>query len=438
VSDGSGAPTGPKRRPKSRLLLQVRKSSVIEQAWSAIQRNARTSKSLDTRNEVAAFEEQLSVNLRRLRRLLQQKKFIFPPARGVRIPKGEKKASNFRPLVVAKVESRIVQRAIHDVLITVPAIQTFVHTPNSFGGIRKLTHELSAVPAAIKAVLDAIGRGHLFFVRSDIAKFFTRIPKSVVTDVVKKAIEDDEFMELFTQAITVELENMAQLREHANAFPIEDIGVAQGNSLSPLLGNIFLYDFDLKINRLSGIRCIRYIDDFIVLGANQIATESAFATAQEMLKHLGMNVSSDKTQRGSVKDKFEFLGIEFANGLLRPCRKARERMLSSIESIFCGSTNAFRAHRKTNELDGKLSLLESLRKVGGVMQGWGKHYRFCNDGDCLRSLDQHISIQLKKYLSTYREERERTNDEGRWRLLGIEALSRIEREPFCWPTRADC
>ena len=408
---------------------------MIERAWAAIQRNARTSKSLDTRNEVAAFEDQLSVNLRRLRRLLQQKKFIFPPARGVKIPKGDKKPGNFRPLVVAKVESRIVQRAIHDVLVTVPAIESFVHTPNSFGGIRKLTQDLSAVPAAIKAVLDAIGRGHLFFVRSDIAKFFTRIPKSIVTDVVSKAVEDDEFMELFTQAITVELENMAQLREHANAFPIEDIGVAQGNSLSPLLGNIFLYEFDLKINELSGIRCVRYIDDFIILGANRIATESAFASAQEMLKQLGMNVSSDKTQRGSVNDKFEFLGIEFANGLLRPCQKARERMLSSVESIFCGSTNAFRAHRKTSELDRKLSLLESLRKVGGVMQGWGKHYRFCNDGDRLRSLDQRISIQLKKYLSTYREERERTNDEGRWRLLGIEALSRMEREPFHWPQK---
>jgi RNA-directed DNA polymerase len=435
VSDGSGTPTGPKRLPKSRLLLEVRKSSVIERAWTAIQRNARTSKSLDTKNEVAAFEEQLSVNLRRLRRLLQQKRFVFPPARGVKIPKGDKKPANFRPLVVAKVESRIVQRAIHDVLIDVPAIEHFVHTPNSFGGIRKLPREISAVPAAIKAVLNSIAQGHLFFVRSDIAKFFTRIPKSVVTDVVGGAVEDDEFMELFTQAITVELENMAQLREHAHAFPIEDIGVAQGNSLSPLLGNIFLYDFDLKMNELAGIRCIRYIDDFIVLGTDKIVTEFAFATSQEMLKHLGMNVSSDKTQRGSVKDKFEFLGIEFANGFLRPSQKARERMLSSIESIFYGSTTAFRAHRKTNELDRKSSLLESLRKVGGVMQGWGKHYRFCNDGDCLQHLDGLISSQLRHYLSTYREERDRTSDEGRWRLLGIEALSQIEREPFSWPTK---
>lgn len=78
-------------------------------------------------------------------------------------------------------------------------------------------------------------------------------------------MEDQEFLELFTKAIAVELANMAQLREHAKAFPIEDIGVAQGNSLSPLLGNLFLYDFDQEFNKRPAVRCIRYIDDFIIL-----------------------------------------------------------------------------------------------------------------------------------------------------------------------------
>ena len=113
-------------------------------------------------------------------------------------------------------------------LLTVPGIQKFVHTPYSFGGIQKRAgDDTAAVPAAIKAVLAVI-RDSRFVIRSDITKFFTRVPKSEVTQIIAKAVEDDEFMELFKRAITVELENMAQLREHANAFPIEDIGVAQG------------------------------------------------------------------------------------------------------------------------------------------------------------------------------------------------------------------
>src|ERR1019366_1511991 len=396
MSDGSGSPTGPKRLSGSKLALQVRRRNVIQGAWFAIKRNARTSKSEDTKKEIGAFEANLSTNLQRLSRQLQQNKFVFPPARGVKIPKDKKDKSNFRPLVVTKVESRIVQRAVHDVLVSVPAIQKFVHTPYSFGGIKKKKDDdMAAVPAAIKAVLDAIGSGCKFVIRSDIAKFFTRIPKSSVTVIVAKAVNDQEFVDLFVRAITVELENMSQLREQANAFPIEDIGVAQGNSLSPLLGNLILYEFDLELNKRPDVRCIRYIDDFIILAPSKEIAENTFAKAQHMLQNLGMSISPDKTQRAATEDVFEFLGIELANGFIRPCKKAQERVLASIESTLAESREAFREHRKTKKLTNALSLLESLGRVRGVMQGWGKHYRFCNDTKCFEHLDQRVLTLIR-------------------------------------------
>jgi hypothetical protein len=42
-------------------------------------------------------------------------------------------------------------------------------------------------------VLDAIGGGCRFVIRSDIAKFFTRIPKSVVTKIVNEPVVDTDF-----------------------------------------------------------------------------------------------------------------------------------------------------------------------------------------------------------------------------------------------------
>lgn len=419
---------------ESKLALQVRTTQVIEEAWHAIKRNARTSKSQDTKNEIAAFEANLSTNLRRLRRQLQQNKFVFPPARGIRIPKGKKDKSSFRPLVVARVESRIVQRAVHDVLVSVPAVQKFVRTPYSFGGIKKKKDDdMAAVPAAIQAVLDAIGGGCRFVIRSDIEKFFTRIPKSAVTDIVTEAVKDKEFVELFARAIAVELENMAQLREHANAFPIEDIGVAQGNSLSPLLGNLFLYNFDLELNKRPDVRCIRYIDDFIILAPDKGIAENTFAKAQHMLAKLGMSVSPSKTQRARIDKGFEFLGIDLSNGFIRPTREAQKRVLASIDSTLMESRKAFREHAKTGELAHTLSLLESLQKVAGVMQGWGKHYRFCNDTKCFEHLDKQVQTSIRTYLAIYREEWGKTDDAGRWRLLGVEALAQIKRQPFIWP-----
>ncbi len=361
---------------------------------------------------------------------------MFPPARGVKISKDKKDKTNFRPLVVARVESRIVQRAVHDVLISVPTIQKFVCTEYSFGGIKKRDDDdMAAVPAAIRTVLDAIGIGCKYVIRSDISKFFTRIPKSVVTEIVSKAVEDPEFLTLFSKAIAVELENMNQLREHANAFPIEDIGVAQGNSLSPLLGNLFLYDFDIELNKSPDVRCIRYIDDFIILAPSKEIAENTFAKAVRMLEKLGMTVSRGKTQRAAVEEGFEFLGIDLSNGFIRPAKKARERLLASIESTLTDSRDAFRVHAKTDELSDAHSLLETLHRVRGIMQGWGKHYRFCNDTKCFEQLEQRVSAFIRSYLAVYREERDKTGDAGRWRLLGIEALSQMKRDPFIWPKR---
>ena len=419
-----------------RLALQVRTTKVIDEAWRAIKRNARTSKSEVTRNEIAAFEADLSKNLRRIRRQLQQKKFVFPAAHGIKIPKGKNDKSGFRPLVVAKVESRIVQRAVHDVLVSVPAIQKFVRTPYSFGGIKKKEDdELAAVPAAIQAVLDAIGGGGRFIIRADIEKFFTRIPKSAVTEIVANSVDDNELIDLFTRAIAVELENMAQLREHATAFPIEDIGVAQGNSLSPLLGNLFLYDFDLELNKRPDVRCIRYIDDFIILAPDRGIAENTFARAQHMLAKLGMSISSGKTQRATIDEGFEFLGIDLSNGFIRPSKKAQKRVLASVDATLIDSRKAFREHAKTGELAHRLSLLETLQKVAGVMQGWGKHYRFCNDMLCFERLDREVQSLIRTYLAVYREEWGKTDDAGRWRLVGIEALAQIERKPFIWPKK---
>ena len=83
-------------------------------------------------------------------------------------------------------------------------------------------------------------------------------------------------MALFRQAIHVELSNLAALREHADRFPTEDIGVAQGSALSPLLGNIILADFDQRMND-GECRCLRYIDDFIVLGPSSAAVMARHA-----------------------------------------------------------------------------------------------------------------------------------------------------------------
>jgi len=391
------------------------------------------------KKEIEAFRENASGNLRSLCGRLVKGTFKFAPAKGLPIPKtdknGKKSKSQFRPIVLADVESRIVQRAILDVLLTIPDLQKYIHTPHSFGGVRKVSEDgLAAVPAAIKEVLTSIGNGSKFIATADISAFFTRISKAAVTKIIADAVRDEQFMQLFERAIQVELSNMAQLREKADAFPMSDIGVAQGNCLSPLLGNIILYEFDRQMNG-GDCRCIRYIDDFIILAPTCETAQECMTISASILSSLKMNLSKEKSSKEPVPitAAFEFLGIEFNNGLLRPSAKARAKYLDSLRSIFEESAKAIREFSPGKPFVSSNSLVATLKRVDGLSQGWAKHYRFCNDKNMFEVVDSKISKMIGAFIGNYSAAIENLDAQERRILLGVGRLSDLEFKPFEWP-----
>jgi RNA-directed DNA polymerase len=423
----------------SKLVKQVRSLRQLERAWHAIRENARHSISVEVRREVEEFAEDARAGVHSLCLRLARGRFTFEPAKGIPIPKrdsnGKKIKSKFRPIVLASLESRIVQRSILETLVSHPAMQKHVYTPHSFGGIRrKKDTELGAVPAAVKAVLDAIEKGAAFTASADIQGFFTRISKLAVHNIVANAVEDEGFMLLFDEAIKVELSNLIELREKADLFPIEDIGVAQGNSLSPLLGNILMQNFDWYMNQ-GDCRCIRYIDDFIVLAPTERAANARIRMAIGILKRLGMKLSPEKSSKRaqSVREPFEFLGIEFNNGFIRPSKKARRHFVNQLDHAFEASTTAFHRHRVGERFPKSESLISVLKRVDGIVQGWGKHYHFCNDEKLLRLLDEDVRDRIRSYIGVYSNARKRLS-EGNHFLLGVEKLSDLPRASFSWPT----
>ena len=423
-------------------MKRVRGVRHLERAWRVIEENARTSKSEDVKKEIEAFRENASRNLKSLCTRLVKGTFKFPAATGIPIAKidkdGKKNKARFRPIVLANVESRIVQRAILDVLLGIPELQKYIHTPHSFGGIRKLSEDgLAAVPAAIKHVLVSIEQGARFVAFADITSFFTRIPKSLVTDIVAKAAQDDQFMGLFRKAIHVELSNMAELREKADAFPIGDIGVAQGNSLSPLLGNIILFEFDRQMNA-GDCRCIRYIDDFIILAPTRAAAGARMRKSISILATHKMELSKEKSSKEPlpITASFEFLGIELNNGLIRPTSKAQLKHLNSLKKIFDESAKAIREHKPGARFERSKSLTFTLRRVDGMCQGWVKHYRFCNDRNIFENLDKRISEMIGSFIGNYLSAIKRAGEDERRSLLGVAKLTEIDFKPFDWPKSA--
>ena len=105
------------------------------------------------------------------------------------------------------------------------------------------------------------------------------------------ALGNQQFADLFEQALATNLENQEELEERQlfKLFPDPEIGVAQGSALSALAGNIVLREFDARMND-RGIVCVRYIDDFIILGPSEAKVQAAYRSAQKMLNAMGMDV----------------------------------------------------------------------------------------------------------------------------------------------------
>jgi retron-type reverse transcriptase len=428
----------------SKLLKKAFSLDNLERSWRVIHENGRSSLSDDVRNEIEKFSEDASANLRRLQRRLATNRFAFAAAKGVTIEKRDasgKPSGRFRPIVCAPVESRIVQRALLNVLLEVPALKPFIETAYSFGGLRKKAQDqsrtaqsLSGVPAAINSVLRSIEAGSRFFIVADIAAFFTKIPKPAVRAIVSDAVSDDEFMSFFDKAIAVELANMAQLRERADAFPIEAIGVAQGNSLSPLLGNILLHDFDAALNA-GDCSCFRYIDDFIITAPSAGAANARLKRARALLDAFGMQLSVEKTAQGAVRlqDGIEFLGIQICPGFVRPTGKAQLKLLSKVDAVLERGRQALLGVRKGQHVHQSDSFLETMRRVSGTVDGWGKHYWFCNDRQVLKALDLKIWKKVLAYMGCYSQIRNEVGDTAKPALLGLAELATTSRAPFVFP-----
>ncbi len=398
---------------------------MLESAWRKVRDHAQNSKSYETKQAAALFDKDPYGSIDRLQKRLAKGKFQFSPQRG--IPK-RKTNSSTRPLVVAPLEDRIIQRAILEVLIShVRAVKEIMSTRTSIGGIpgRGTRH-------ALELITNAIDQGASYFIRSDIEGFFMRIPKPVVKAFVAKHVKDKEFLGLFDGALNTELENLDQLGEYKMLFPVGDEGVAQGSALSTLAGNIVLKEFDDRLNG-QNITCVRYIDDYILLGPGEGRVNKAFESSQRLLKRLNMNAYSPwetvgKAEHGRVTHQISFLGCEInpSQKLIQPSKKNRRELLRKIRTQV---DEALRNLQQVNTVDQppkvRQRYAQTLVKIDGIISGWGHAFQFSNCGPTFDSLDHEIDKLLQKFNTKVKQILQAASPRVTRRLLGVQLLQDI-------------
>lgn len=399
------------------LFRKVRSRKTLYAAWKRVRANGLSSQSEQTRREIREYEADVYRHINSLSSRLRNPNFRFAPARGVPLPR---KGKEDRPIVVAPVDNKVVQRTILDVLQSVPGMRAYAEPETSFGGIRE-----RSVEQAIELLVRTIKDGYSWFARSDIKSFFVNIPRSMVIEKVGRIVSDTAFMQLFERSLETELSNLSELRDKRRLFPIEEIGVAQGSSLSPFAGNVALRDFDDALNG-RGIMCVRYIDDFVILARSQRDLRKAVKSSIAMLHDLGLTAydpfsSARKGAIGGTKEPIDFLGVEIHEGAVRPSASSRQRLIEKIDDLIKRSVQSFtEPERCYNE---KRALVQTLKKIDDTLQGWVTQYEFCSDERVLKRVNALVDKRLGAYLGRYAALRSQTEDAlSHRKVLGVRYL----------------
>ncbi|WP_315701749.1 MULTISPECIES: reverse transcriptase domain-containing protein [unclassified Bradyrhizobium] len=403
---------------------------------------------------IRRYDDAWLSNLEQISKRLRSGKLRFDGEEGITIPKG--KGKGLRPVVMAPIANRIVRRAILEVLqgygsdnsrkawLGVPAVRQIMETRTSVGGIKD-----RGVPHGLSLIDEAVRNGKTWFVRSDIKNFFTRIPLADVNAFIAEAVPDRQFVDIFRSALATNLRNRAQLeeRKHFKLFPDEDVGVAQGSALSALAANVALRSFDELMNG-RGIVCVRYIDDFIMLGASRTKVGAAYNAAREHLARLGMDVydhadeaarRAGKFDEGNVYDGTDVLGYRVSGTSRQPSAAAiqafRKRCDVIVEQAKKQMSLAAMGQSPTNG-QGYHQAMVLLHKT---VRGWSQAFRHTTATQVFQSLDKEIDRRIEDLRAFAIKLTQGTTEQGRRRIMGIQLLSDTASHPLpavAGPTQA--
>ncbi|MBX7514983.1 hypothetical protein K3179_10565 [Qipengyuania sp. GH38] len=347
----------------------------------------------------------MPANLRKIQTDLREG-YSFEAPYGATPDKGPGKAGK-RPIVVAPIRDRIVQRAILDILQTkslFPKVSDVLNTPTSIGGIpgRGVDH-------AIRLFSQAVEDGATYVMGSDIGSFFTKIDQTEVTAFLRKAGVGGDLLGLVSDALRVELRNSKDLSEEDRAlFPTGTDGVAQGSPLSALAGNIVLHDFDQRMNE-RGIICIRYIDDFLLCGARKDAVKKAMLSAKAILSEKGMTIydaceAPNKAFAGSANSGQVFLGYKLIPGEFPPSDASCEKLMENIQAELASGRATIGKVLSGRTLNGgERAFVQTLAQVDRIIRGWRESHKMSDCPEVYSLLDKDIDHRINAFMRFYRE-----------------------------------
>jgi group II intron reverse transcriptase/maturase len=298
------------------------------------------------------------------------------PSRRVAIPKPD---GGTRPLGIAALEDKIVQKAVVDVILTPIYEEEFLGISYGFRPGRGAHDALDALAYAIERrevnwILDA-----------DIRGYFDSISRDWLIRFLEHRIGDRRVLRLIKKWLR------AGVLEEGRQIDAGR-GTAQGSVISPMLANIYLhYVLDLWVTKKwrpqearGDMIIVRYADDYVAGFEHRDDAERFLRELKERFRGFELELNADKTRllefgryaernrraRGEGRpETFDFLGFthycrkdrkgRFGLGR-KPIRKRMNRTLKRIK---------IELRRRMHD-----DVMETGRWLGRVLRGWLNYY----------------------------------------------------------------
>lgn len=313
------------------------------------------------------------------------------PSRRRYIPKADGKQ---RPLAVAALEDKIVQRAVQEVLNAIYE-EDFLGFSYGFRP-RRNAHD------ALDALMVGIGQRKVnWILDADIQTFFDTVSQDWLVRFLEHRIGDVRMLRLIQKWLK------AGVLEDG-VLTVNETGTGQGSVISPLLANVYLhYVFDLWAERwrrreaTGDMIIVRYADD-LVAGFELEADAKRFLDAlrarfeefalslhpeKTRIIEFGPHAATDRERRGLGKpETFNFLGFTHICGKTRAGKflvkrkSRRDRVRTKLKDIKAKLRR--RMHQPTPEIG---------RWLGQVVRGFFNYHAVPTNFTTLAMFRRHVA-----------------------------------------------
>jgi len=265
------------------------------------------------------YGQDLEDNLRDLHAQVHRGSYRARPSRRAYIPKA---GGRRRPLGVASLEDKIVQRAVVEVLNAIYECD-FLGFSYGFRPGRSQHHALDALAVGIEK------RSVNWILDADIRDYFSSLDHSWLERFLEHRIADRRVLRLIQKWLKAGV-----IEDGKWSKTVE--GTPQGASASTLLANVYLhYVFDLWVHQWRGrhargeVTVVRFADDAVVGFEHRGDAERFLSDLRERFAQFGLGLHDEKTRliefgryaarnreaRGLSKpESFDFLGFTHACG----------------------------------------------------------------------------------------------------------------------------